>query len=44
MALISPWDDSESMDCLPALSLPTLEWTQPFIPLLGWPQELLEQP
>ncbi|MGB3692495.1 MAG: hypothetical protein WBG70_14265 [Spirulinaceae cyanobacterium] len=44
MALISPWDDSASRHWLPALSLPTLEWTQPFIPLLGWPQELLEQP
>ncbi|MGB7521117.1 MAG: hypothetical protein WA896_15930 [Spirulinaceae cyanobacterium] len=42
MELISPWDDSESSDWLRILSLPTLEWTQPFIPLLGCPQELKE--
>lgn len=44
MLLISPWNDTESMYWLPALSLPTQAWAKPFIPLLGLPRELLEQP
>ena len=38
------WKDRESWDYLRALSLPTLPWAAPFLPLLGLPNALLEQP
>lgn len=38
------WEDTESLDYLRALSLPTLQWVAPFLPLLGLPKPLLEQP
>jgi hypothetical protein len=38
------WKDIESRNYLRALSLPTLPWAAPFLPLLGWPNALLEQP
>ncbi|BAY41750.1 hypothetical protein NIES2111_61460 (plasmid) [Nostoc sp. NIES-2111] len=41
MEFESLWDDST---WLPALSLPTLEWATPFLPLLGLPDLLLKQP
>ncbi|MCC3488961.1 MAG: hypothetical protein JGK35_00010, partial [Microcoleus sp. PH2017_16_JOR_D_A] len=38
------WKDIESWNYLRALSLPTLPWAAPFLPLLGLPNALLEQP
>ncbi|MCC3531931.1 MAG: hypothetical protein JGK21_28795 [Microcoleus sp. PH2017_22_RUC_O_B] len=38
------WKDGESSEYLEALSLPTLPWAAPFLPLLGLPNALLEQP
>ncbi|MBE9124073.1 hypothetical protein IQ269_25545 [Tychonema sp. LEGE 07199] len=38
------WKDGESGEYFKALSLPTLPWAAPFLPLLGWPNALLEQP
>ncbi len=38
------WEDGESSMYLRALSLPTLPWAAPFLPLLGLPKALLEQP
>ena len=38
------WKDIESSRYLRALSLPTLSWAAPFLPLLGLPNALLEQP
>jgi hypothetical protein len=38
------WEDWESWNYLRALSLPTLPWAAPFLPLLGLPNALLEQP
>lgn len=38
------WGDWESRNYLKALSLPTLPWAAPFLPLLGLPNALLEQP
>ena len=38
------WKNIESSNYLRALSLPRLPWTAPFIPLLGLPNALLEQP
>ena len=37
-------DDGESGKYFEALSLPTLPWAAPFLPLLGLPNDLLEQP
>ncbi|MCC3507267.1 MAG: hypothetical protein JGK03_31565, partial [Microcoleus sp. PH2017_25_DOB_D_A] len=37
------WKDIESWNYLRALSLPTLPWAAPFLPLLGLPNALLEQ-
>lgn len=37
------WEDTESWNYLRALSLPTLPWAAPFLPLLGLPNALLEQ-
>jgi hypothetical protein len=36
------WDNVQSEEWLGALSLPTLTWMQPFLPLLGLPTALLE--
>ena len=38
------WKDGESGKYFEALSLPTLPWAAPFLPLLGLPNPLLEQP
>lgn len=38
------WKDGESGKYFEALSLPTLPWAAPFLPLLGLPNALLEQP
>jgi len=38
------WKDIESWNYLRALSLPTLPWATPFLPLVGLPNALLEQP
>ena len=38
------WKDIESRNYLRALSLPTLPWATPFLPLVGLPNALLEQP
>jgi len=38
------WKDGESSEYLEALSLPTLPWAAPFLPLLGLSNALLEQP
>jgi|JI91814CRNA_FD_contig_31_2707400_length_1508_multi_6_in_0_out_0_2 hypothetical protein len=38
------WEDTESWKYFRALSLPTLPWAAPFLPLLGLPNALLEQP
>jgi hypothetical protein len=38
------WKDIESWNYLRALSLPTLPWAAPFLPLVGLPNALLEQP
>jgi len=38
------WKDMESGEYFEALSLPTLPWAAPFLPLLGLPNALLEQP
>ncbi|MCC3572052.1 MAG: hypothetical protein JGK30_09485 [Microcoleus sp. PH2017_40_RAT_O_B] len=38
------WKDIESSHYLRALSLPTLPWAAPFLPLVGLPNALLEQP
>ncbi|MEG3927918.1 MULTISPECIES: hypothetical protein [unclassified Microcoleus] len=37
------WKDWESWNYLRALSLPTLPWAAPFLPLVGLPNALLEQ-
>ncbi len=44
MKLKLSWKDTESSEYLEALSLPTLPWAAPFLPLLGLPNALLEQP
>ncbi|MCC3544257.1 MAG: hypothetical protein JGK21_28800 [Microcoleus sp. PH2017_22_RUC_O_B] len=44
MKLKLSWKDIESWNYLRALSLPTLPWAAPFLPLLGLPNALLEQP
>ncbi|TAF85709.1 MAG: hypothetical protein EAZ25_11710 [Oscillatoriales cyanobacterium] len=44
MELDFSWKDTESSEYLEALSLPTLPWAAPFLPLLGLPNALLEQP
>jgi hypothetical protein len=38
------WKDGESGEYFEALSLPTLPWAAPFLPLLGLLNALLEQP
>ena len=38
------WGDQEVFHWLEALSLPTLSWASPFVPLMGLPNLLLEQP
>jgi len=38
------WGDQEVFHCLLALSLPTLSWASSFVPLMGLPSALLEQP
>ncbi len=44
MEVASPWQSSDSHKWLPALSIPTLSWAAPFVPLLGLPNTLLEHP
>lgn len=44
MEFESIWGDSKSMAWLKALSLPTLEWAIPFLPLMGLPDLLLKDP
>ncbi|HBY78432.1 MAG TPA: hypothetical protein DEG47_15820, partial [Cyanobacteria bacterium UBA11148] len=40
----SLWQDSDEVYWLPALSLPTLLWARPFLPMMGLPRALVEQP
>ncbi|MEQ8974706.1 MAG: hypothetical protein RIE73_30515 [Coleofasciculus sp. C1-SOL-03] len=42
MEITYPWGDTDSSDWLKVLSLPILEWAQPFIPLLDLPPTFLE--
>jgi hypothetical protein len=42
MEITYPWGDTASSNCLLVLSVPILEWAQPFIPLLELPPTLLE--
>jgi hypothetical protein len=38
------WHNPNSSEWLTILSLPTLSWAKPFLPLTGLPESLLEQP
>ncbi len=44
MTIEDLWGNRGVMHWLQALSLPTLPWASPFIPLMGLPNSLLEQP
>lgn len=39
-----PWKDTDTTDWERALSLPALLWARPFLPLMGLPNAMVEQP